>query len=419
MKCKAIEKIGLHYMRGVWIVLLAVCLVFAISMDFVCVDISTVIAGHSNDEENSPFSPPGGPSAFGQFVVEGLPEDLMLANENAFEGCETWVTLDAGQNNSISADVQQDNSTFDVPTNGVPSPLFGAQAFSQQMLRFEEFGTEKLKLKCLKKPKHWNELPAPADAQSAPDGNDLEDFLSQCIWPKPRKVASDSQRDHWEPQIESYLGHDLSHPPAEGRPPGLGWSHQRWDEFKSEIYFQTAMAGSRTNVGSRDSKQDHSYSQGEFGPGGLYHNTTGAPGSEGTTNGIRIKFHPNMPLQAHETLWTFDGTLPPKLLKVRYGGPILMRHYNALPIDVADNRGFGVHTITTHEHSGSSLVESDGLTNAFYFPGQFYDYCWPIALAGHDSVNNDASDSRAGTPDGNGGIKNIAGDYRETISKCD
>ncbi|MCP4992867.1 MAG: copper oxidase, partial [Gammaproteobacteria bacterium] len=239
-----------------------------------------------------------------------------------------------------------------------------------------------------------------ADAQSAPNGEDLEDFLAQGIWPKPRIFANDSHRNPWESQIESYLGRNLRHPPAEGRPPGRGWSHQRWKEFKPKRYFQTAMAGSRTNGGFRDRKQDHGYSLGEFGPDGLYHNTTGAPGSEGTTNGISIKFHPNMPLQGHEALWTFDGTLPPKLLKVRLGEPVLLRHYNALPIDVAANRGFGVHTISTHEHNGHSPAESDGYTNAFYFPGQFYDYRWPLALAGHDTENTDADDPRAGTPDG-------------------
>jgi hypothetical protein len=30
-----------------------------------------------------------------------------------------------------------------VPTDGKPSPLFGAQPFSQKMLRFEEFGLER------------------------------------------------------------------------------------------------------------------------------------------------------------------------------------------------------------------------------------------------------------------------------------
>ena len=67
------------------------------------------------------------------------------------------------------------------------------------------------------------------------------------------------------------------------------------------------------NGGFRDSMQMHRYSVGEFGPGGLYHNTAGVPATEGTTRGIAIRFHPNMPVQDHKALWTFDGTFPPKL----------------------------------------------------------------------------------------------------------
>jgi hypothetical protein len=75
-----------------------------------------------------------------------------------------------------------------------------------------------------------------------------------------------------------------------------------------------------------------------------------------------------MPLQNHKSLWTFDGTFPPKLLMVRYGQPVLMRHYNALPIDPSANNGFGLHTISTHEHNGHSPAESDGFANAYFFP---------------------------------------------------
>ena len=174
--------------------------------------------------------------------------------------------------------------------------------------------------------------------------------------------------------------------------------------------------GARDNGGFRDLLQDHRYSAGEFAPGGLYHNTVGAPGFDGTTQGVPVRFHPLMPVQQQDALWTFDGTLPPKLLQVRYGEAVLFRHYNALPVDVATNRGFGLHTLSTHEHNGHSPAESDGYTNAFFFPGQFYDYRWPLVLAGHDSINTDASDRRAGRPDGRGGITNIAGDWRETMS---
>ena len=39
-----------------------------------------------------------------------------------------------------------------------------------------------------------------------------------------------------------------------------------------------------------------------------------------------------------------------------------------------------------------------------------------MILAGHDTINIDASDPRAGRPDGNGGISKIPGDWRETMS---
>ncbi|MGB5406173.1 MAG: multicopper oxidase domain-containing protein [Thiogranum sp.] len=369
--------------------------------------------------DDSSIPPDDDPSRFGELVtdtegdlLEGLPE----ANAGTFEGGETGHTEDASANNVLQAEDQRDDARFNVPTNGAPSPLYGAAPFSQKMLRFEEFGTEKLDLNKKKKPKKWKKLPKPKTAQSAPDGDKLEGFLSQSIWPTPTKFANTEDENPWEDVIEDYIGRDLDDPPAEGRPPGIGWSHQRWDEFKPEIYFQTAQAGARTNGGFRDSKQGHGYSVGEFGPGGLYYNTTGNSGTEGTTAGIDIRFHPNMPLQDHETLWTFDGTLPPKLLNVRYGEPVLMRHYNALPVDVAANRGFGVHTITTHEHNGHNPAESDGYANSFFFPGQFYDYRWPMTLAGTDSINTDKKDERAAAPDGEGGSKKLPGDWRETMS---
>ena len=364
---------------------------------------------------SSPFPPEDDPSHFTGPVFGDLPEDLPQANAGTFEGGATGTNADAEQSNVLPPSAQREDGVFNIPSNGPPSPLFGAQPFTQQMLRFEEFGTGKLNLDG-KKPKEWKSLPAPPNAQSAPDGEALEKFLSQAIWPIPTKFANTEDENPWEHAIEAFLGRDVNDPPAEGRPPGLGWSHQRWEEFTPKYYFQTAMAGARVNGGFRDKKQAHKYEKGEFGPGGLYHNTAGAPGFDGTTKGIAIKFHPNMPVQDPTALWTFDGTLPPKLLKVNYGDPVLLRHYNALPIDVAANRGFGVHTISTHEHNGHSPAESDGYTNSFFFPGQFYDYRWPLQLAGYDSVNTDAHDIRAGAPDGKGGIKKIPGDWRETMS---
>ena len=80
----------------------------------------------------------------------------------------------------------------------------------------------------------------------------------------------------------------------------------------------------------------------------------------------------------------------------RYGEPILFRHHNKLPFDVTQNNGFGRHTITTHEHNGHHGAENDGFTGAFFFPGQFYDYHWPIVLAGFNSINTAATDPKAG-----------------------
>jgi len=118
---------------------------------------------------------------------------------------------------------------------------------------------------------------------------------------------------------------------------------------------------------------------------------------------------------------------------VRYGQPVMMRHYNGLPIDPSANRGFGLHTITTHEHNGHAPAESDGYANAFFFPGQYYDYRWPIQLAGYDSINTKAEDPRAAFPCAPGetlwvndlqpakktcdhGTIKIRGDWRETMS---
>ncbi len=370
-------------------------------------------------DDSSVFPTEDDSSRYTEWVSDDLPEGLPEVTAGALEGGDTGTVSDTEAGNILQPEDQRDDGIFNVPTNGPPSPLFGAEAFTQKMLRFEEFGRKRLNLekkRTKRTPLYRMPLPPPMDAQSSPNGFLLDYFLSQRIWPLPTKFANDVATNPWQSDIEGFIGRQLETPPAEGRPPGLGWSHQRWDEFTPEVYFQTATTGARINGGLRDRKQRHKYKKGEFGRRGLYHNTVGTPGFAGTTSGIKVRFHPNMPVQGEDTLWTFDGTFPPKLLNVRYGEPILMRHYNTLPIDVAANRGFGVHTLSTHEHNGHNPAESDGYTNAFFFPGQFYDYRWPITLAGHDSINTDASDPRSGAPDGRGGIKQIPGDWRETMS---
>jgi manganese oxidase len=385
------------------------------------------------------FAPPpaSDPSALtGPFIglqfADKFLATLPEANKGAFQGGPTGTSADAALKGSVPLSAQQLNLQFDVPTNSKPSPTFGAQPFTQQMLLFEEFGLEK--------------LDPTATAQTAPlppisaGGAALESFLAQTgIYPYPSKYSNYQDLNPWKTGIETFMGRTLTNPPAEGRPPGEGFSHQRWNEFYPQAYYKTAQAGARMNGGFRDAKQLHGYSKGEFGPGGLYFrvyssSVPGAPVVRGTTNGINVRFHPLMPIQDPEALWTFDGTVPPKLLMARYGQPILMRHYNDLPIDPSANRGFGLHTISTHEHNGHTPAESDGYANAFFFPGQYYDYRWPIQLAGYDTINTTATDPRAAFPcsDGetlmvnndtaaslktctNGSIK-IRGDWRETMS---
>jgi manganese oxidase len=342
----------------------------------------------------------------------------------------------------------------DMPTGGVASPLFGATAFSQQMIRFEEFGPEPMPTAAAAV---WTPLPQPQNPQNGPLPAALDAFLKQDgVSPFPTKLSNVDEPSPWKAAIEAYLGRPLIQPPAgvpapaEGRPSGEDWAHQFWDTLYPQTFFKTAVAPARDNLGLRDSKQRHHYGDPtklppgaftEFASGGLYHNVAGVPATEGTAAGIGIRFHPSMPLQQPNSIWTFDGTLPPKLLVVRQGVPLLMRNYNALPMDPTANNGFGRHTISTHEHNGHSPGESDGFANAFFFPGQYYDYRWPLQLAGFSNHSNaagaqnpSASDPKAAIPCDAGetfkvlvdgvptdrscqdGRVMIPGDYRETMS---
>ncbi len=331
-----------------------------------------------------------------------------------------------------------------IPTDAPASPLYGAQPFTQQMLLFEEFGPEAMPAAAAP---GFTPFPQPVNAASGPAPAQLESFLAQAgVAPFPTRLANVTDTNPWKAKIETFLGHALIAPPgsvagpAEGRPGGEDWAQQSWTDFFPQKYYTTAVALARDNGGFRDTKQLHRYAVGEFGPGGLYH--TVFPGlPAGTTAGVAIKLHPNMPVQDLNSVWTFDGTLPPKLLMARYGETILMRNYNALPIDITANNGFGRHTITTHEHNGHSPGESDGFAGAFFFPGQFYDYHWPLQLAGFSNNNNSAgainfgaTDVRAAMPCEPGetlpvlvngvlttrtctnGTIMIPGDWRETMS---
>jgi len=244
-----------------------------------------------------------------------------------------------------------------IPTGAPRSPLFGATAFSQPMPRFDV----------------------------------LQRGPLSCLTPAPQAEANQTLM-----AVNPALGGGYG--PCEGRPPGSVWAHQRWDEFPPAVCVEATQAPATTNW--------------SYNPQVASTLNSGIDPS----HGLPLRFHPKLPTQNPNNVWTFNGTVPPKLVQGRYGEPLLFRHHNGLPWDVRDNAGFGRHTISTHEHNGHHGAENDGFTGAFFFPGQFYDYHWPIVLAGHFSMNTAASDRMASTPDGSGGLINIPGDWHETMS---
>ncbi len=245
-----------------------------------------------------------------------------------------------------------------IPTGAAAaSPLFGAQPFSQAMPRFDLQPRKPL----------------------------------SSLTPTPTAQANQTQM-----AVDPLLGGGTG--PIEGRPGGPIWAHQRFNEFAPQVAVEMSQAQAQSNT--------------SYNPGVPSSLNSGIDASQP----IPLKFHPAMPTQAPNSVWTFQGSVPPKLVTARYGEPLLFRHHNKLPVDVTQNNGFGRHTISTHEHNGHHGAENDGFTGAFFFPGQFYDYHWPVVLAGHDTVNTAATDRRASSPNGSGGLNNVPGDWRETMS---
>ncbi|HEY2499483.1 MAG TPA: multicopper oxidase domain-containing protein [Candidatus Angelobacter sp.] len=263
--------------------------------------------------------------------------------------------------NSAYASTGSGNVGNGIPTGAPPSPTFGVQPFSTPMPRFDVIarGTNPL-------------------------GGDLT--------PVPLAQVDETNRIPVDPALGTGTG------PAEGRPPGPIWAHQGFVDHPPQISIEMSQAQAQTNT--------------VYNPGVASQFNSGID----PTQPIPLKFHPQFPTQNPNSVWTFNGTIPPKLVIGRYGEPILFRHHNKLPADVTQNNGFGRNTISTHEHNGHHGAENDGFTGAFFFPNQFYDYHWPIVLAGFRSVNTYATDPRAGSPADNGGINKVPGDWRETMS---
>ena len=252
------------------------------------------------------------------------------------------------------------------PTGLPPSPLFGCKEFTQPMPRFDVL------------PRY-------------PVGQDASGNLVSILDPAPTAEANQTMR-----AVDPIFGGGFG--PIEGRPPGPIWAHQRFTRHRPQIAVEAWQRQAATNV-TYDAQVDATLNSGL---------------TKGTV--CPLRFHTGMPTQNPNAVWTFNGTIPPKLVQARYGEPVLFRHHNDLPTDVRQNNGFGRHTISTHEHNGHHGAENDGFTGAYFFPGQFYDYHWPVVLAGCFSMNKDATDRFASSPTDDGGLVNVPGDWHETMS---
>jgi FtsP/CotA-like multicopper oxidase with cupredoxin domain len=215
------------------------------------------------------------------------------------------------------------------------------------------------------------------------------------LTPTPTAEANTTQQ-LLDTQLEGVQPGDTG--PIEGRPPGPIWAHQQFSRFPPTIATPVTQEGAKVN--------------------NIYNPTVPSTKNSGIIAGNPFppRFHPNLPDQSNLKLWTFNGTLPPKLLIGRYGEPILFRHSNKLPANINDNGDFGIHTISTHEHNGHHGAENDGFTGAYFFPNQFYDYHYPIVLAGLNSINTTATDIKASSPTDAGGLTKVPGDWHETMS---
>src|SRR5215471_18896682 len=245
-----------------------------------------------------------------------------------------------------------------VPTGTPRSPLYGAQKFSQPM------------------PRLALQTPVPL----TPDPATRNAVFPAAYGERPAKRLSyhtDFTANPSDPQFRNLTS---GRGPIEGRPPGEIFAHQRWYEFFPKV--------------------GHVMSLGQIGP--------------------NSRFHPNFPAQNPNSVWSYgagryvSGTLPPPLIKGRYGEPILTRIYNNLPVmRSANDSGFGINETQLHFHNAHNGAESDGAANVHHFPGTFYDYRWSTTLARRDKINAQAADRRASGPDGKGGLVNVPGDFRE------
>jgi FtsP/CotA-like multicopper oxidase with cupredoxin domain len=99
-----------------------------------------------------------------------------------------------------------------------------------------------------------------------------------------------------------------------------------------------------------------------------------------------VTMSPDLPPQP---VWGFDGLYPGPTHYARYSQECLVRNFNDLP---AQNRGFGMNSVSTHLHNAHTPSESDGFPCDFFSSGQFYDHHYPNVLAGFGSTHGPNGD---------------------------
>ncbi|MGI9408779.1 MAG: multicopper oxidase family protein [Hyphomicrobiaceae bacterium] len=289
--------------------------------------------------------------------------DGQVSRRDLFKWGIFTVTGALALKNGLSPFARSAFAGDDIPTGVPPTPMYGAQPLTQELPRL-----------ILQQPQ-----------QLAPD---VWNGQNVARWPgaSPELPCKGSSyhTEFTESNGQYFRNNHANRGPIEGRPPGEYFAHQRWLEtFPKQGYIM----------------------------------------SLGQVEENKIAFHPDLPFQNPNSVWPFGsgslgtkGVLPPPLIKVRYGEPVVARVYNSLPIDRSQNGGFGRNEAAIHNHNAHNGSASDGASNAHFFPGQFYDYHWGTMLARADMINTQAGDRRASGPDGNGGLNNVAGDFRELQS---
>jgi FtsP/CotA-like multicopper oxidase with cupredoxin domain len=244
----------------------------------------------------------------------------------------------------------------DVPTGTPRSPLRGVAKFTEPMNRLY--------------------LQTPHKMTRSIEGHAL---FPDTMGERPAKRLSYHTDFSANPSNPDFINSLTGRGPIEGRPPGEIFAHQRWDEYFPKAGYVMTLSDMSTTC----------------------------------------RFHSQIPQQDANKVWCYGqgkgtaGEMPPFLIKARYGEPMLMRVYNNLPVTRSDNAGFGRNESQFHFHNAHNGAESDGAANVHHFPGTFYDYRWSTTLARADKINKYATEKRASGPDGNGGLVQVPGDFRE------